>query len=162
MTFCTRISTARKLPALVLARHIALVRLHLVFVIYDLMYLPRSDWQNNLPNPTNTKTAEARWEALWRIFASSPSRTLVLEVLDHGVEVLEEVLLAPLRNLRGKNAEVLLPWPEGLIMSGDFDEADFTVTRPKGRELMLMFESERGGYPGVRRRRGFMRRLRWR
>lgn len=55
-----------------------------------------------------------------------------MEILDFVVRVPEEALLAPLINLVGETIEALLPWPEGLITSGDFDEVEFTVIRLKG------------------------------
>jgi hypothetical protein len=127
------------------------------------MYLPASDyWHNHVFSPTNTKAAEAAWEAFWPIFASSPSRTLIVDILDSGIRVPEEALLAPLTSLTGETIEVLLPWPEGSAMSGNFDEAEFSVTRPKGEERMLELNFEGGGNTEVRRRRKFTRRLRWR
>ncbi|EHK99278.1 hypothetical protein M7I_4843 [Glarea lozoyensis 74030] len=114
------------------------------------MYLPASDyWLNHVFNPTSTKAAEAAWEAFWPIFASSPSRTLIVDILDSGIRVPEEALLEPLTGLRGETIEVLLPWPEGSAMSGNFDEAEFTVARPKGEERMLELNFEAGGYTGT-------------
>jgi hypothetical protein len=73
-------------------------------------------------------------------------RVLIVEILDHGVRVPEQVLLEPLRQvseMKEGRFEVVLPWPERLKRSGEFGNAGFVVRRPpEGVDLMMRFDRD--------------------
>jgi hypothetical protein len=72
-------------------------------------------------------------------------RVLIVEILDHGVRVPEQVLLEPLRTARAGRFEVVLPWPEGLKTTGEFGDAGFVVRRPpEGVNLMMHMDVDKG------------------
>jgi hypothetical protein len=132
---------------------LALAHLHLSFDIYSPMYLPCRLWPNGYTaentNLKAFKAVEAEWEAFWRAFAHVRVRVLIVEILDYGVRVPEQVLLEPLRQvseMRVGRFEVVLPWPEGLERSGEFGDAGFVVRRPpEGVDLMMHWDVDKGG-----------------
>jgi hypothetical protein len=131
---------------------LALAHLHLSFDITSPMYLPYRLWPNGFTaeyiNPKTVKAVEAKWEAFWRAFIHVRVRVLIVEIHDYGVIVPEQVLLEPLRGVRAGRFEVVLPWPEGLKMSGEFGDAGFVVRRPpEGVDLMMHWAVDKG-YPG--------------
>ncbi|PVH78746.1 hypothetical protein DL98DRAFT_421643, partial [Cadophora sp. DSE1049] len=57
---------------------------------------------------------------------------------DCGVEVPEEKLLAPLREMKADIFEVFLPWPGEFNRTGDFEGGEFVVRRPpEGMDLTM-------------------------
>jgi hypothetical protein len=141
----------------------ALAHLHISFSLTSPMYLPPRVWPIGFTAAnTNPKAEEAEWEAFWRAFARLRVRALVVEILDLGVRVPEQVLLEPLRKVRAGRVEVVLPWPRGLETSGEFGDAGFVVRRPpdpEGTDLMVQMNVERGN-PGVKKERAVWGRLR--
>lgn len=112
------------------------------------MYLPYHLWPSGFTaentNPKAVRADEAEWEAFWRAFAHVQVRVLIVEILDHGVRVPEQVLLQPLRGVRAGRFEVVLPWPEGLKTSGEFGDAGFVVRRPpEGVSLMMEMDVDK-------------------
>jgi hypothetical protein len=106
----------------------ALAHFHLSFSLTSPMYLPPHAWPIGFTAAnTNPKADEAKWEAFRRAFARLRIRALVVEILDLGVRVPEQVLLEPLRKVRAGRVEVVLPWPRGLETSGEFGDAGFVV-----------------------------------
>jgi hypothetical protein len=146
---------------------LALAHLHLSFDITSPMYLPYRLWPNGYTaentNPKTVKAVETEWEAFWRAFIHVQVRVLIVEILDYGVRVPEQVLLEPLRQVSEMGAgrfEVVLPWPEGLRMSGEFGDAGFVVRRPpEGVDLMMHWDVDKG-YPEPRQGRPMWQRLR--
>lgn len=125
------------------------------------MYLPLRAWPIGFTAAsTNPKADEAEWEAFWRAFARLQVRALIVEILDLGVRVPEQALLEPLRRVRARVFEVVLPWPSGLETSGEFGDAGFVVRRPpKGTDLMMQMNVDKGN-PGVGKKRVVWGRLR--
>lgn len=124
------------------APYLALAPLHLSFAITNPVYLPYRLWPLGFTaentNHKDVKAVEAEWEAFWCAFAHVQVRVLIVEILDHGVRVPEQVLLEPLREVRAGMFEVVLPWPEGLETTGEFGDAGFVVRRPpEGVDLMM-------------------------
>jgi hypothetical protein len=106
----------------------ALAHFHLSFSLTSPIYLPPHAWPIGFTAAnTNPKADEAKWEAFRRAFARLRIRALVVEILDLGVRVPEQVLLEPLRKVRAGRVEVVLPWPRGLETSGEFGDAGFVV-----------------------------------
>jgi hypothetical protein len=146
---------------------LALAHLHLSFDITSPMYLPYRLWPNGYTaentNPKAVQAVEAEWEAFWRAFIHVRVRVLIVEIHDYGVIVPEQVLLEPLRQVSEMGAgrfEVVLPWPEGLRMSGEFGDAGFVVRRPpEGVDLMMHWDVDKG-YPEPRQGRPMWQRLR--
>lgn len=68
-----------------------------------------------------------------------------------GVRVPEQVLLDPLRQVRAERLEVVLPWPSGLEITGEFGDAGFVVSRPPGsvRLAEMNVDGGHGEFPGV-------------
>jgi hypothetical protein len=131
------------------------------------MYVTYRLWPNGYTakntNPKAVKAVEAEWEAFWRAFAHVQVRVLIVEILDYGVRVPEQVLLEPLRQvseMRVGRLEVVLPWQEGLKMSGGFGDAGFVVRRPPEGVDLMMHMGVNKGYPEPRQGRSMWQRLR--
>ncbi|TVY32103.1 hypothetical protein LOCC1_G008827 [Lachnellula occidentalis] len=152
-----------RLIATVPAPYLALAHIHISFPLFSPMYLPLNVWPTGFtPANSNRKADEAEWEAFWRAFARVRLRVLYVEILDWGVRVPEQMLLAPLRQVSAGEFEVVLPWPVGLDTSGEFGDAGFRVRRPpEGTNLMLQMNVAKYGR-GVGKGRGVWERLRWR
>lgn len=80
-------------------------------------------------------------------------RDLLVEIVHWGIRVPEQALLEPLRQVRAGRFEVVLPWPSGLEMTGEFGDAGFVVTRPPASVHLLELNVDKGN-PGVGKGRG--------
>jgi hypothetical protein len=140
---------------------LALAHLHLSFDVHSPMYLPYRLWPSGYTAENiNPKTVKAKWEAFWRAFTHVRVRVLIVEIHAYRVIVPEQVLLEPLKEVRAGRFEVVLPWPEGLKMSGEFGDAGFVVRRPpEGVDLMMHWGVDKG-YPGPPQGRPIWQRLR--
>ena len=128
------ISAATQLIATVPASYIALAHFHLSFSLTSPIYLPPRAWPIGFTAAnTNPKADEAEWEAFWRAFARLRVRALVVEILDLGLRVPEQVLLERLRKVRAGRVEVVLPWPRGLETSGEFGTRGLWLEDPQSR-----------------------------
>jgi hypothetical protein len=116
--------------------HLASIqRLELLWLIDKTLYLSPSKAPTNLPaHPLDQCADEVQWEQLWRAIASMPLLQIIRVTLyDRKYEVLESALLEPLRAVRARHFEVLLPWPKDSPTAMDFADAPFRIVRPSQR-----------------------------
>jgi hypothetical protein len=126
------------------------------------MYLPTRAWPIGFFKADNCdpKADEAEWECFWRDLSRLWVRDLVVEIiLSIEMEVAEQVLLEPLRQVKAGRFEVVLPLMSGLEMSGEFEDAPFLIRRPP-KPVKVWGLSVDKGYPGVQNGPSIWERLR--
>ncbi|CAG8949102.1 hypothetical protein HYFRA_00002231 [Hymenoscyphus fraxineus] len=137
-TFYLYISGATRFVASVPTSHLALASFRVSFMTEYPMYSRTQNQDVNLGIEGGQIVSEARWEACWATFSNVKVRWLIVEIHDYGVRLPEQRLLQPLQRVRAERVEVVLPWPEGLAITGDFRNAGFVVRRPpEGVNLMI-------------------------
>lgn len=82
------------------------------------------------PIPCLVILCELEWEAIWRSFGRLRVRSLVVEIVDHGLRKPEPGLL--------ETFEVLVPWSKESETSGEIENVGFVIRRPpEGVNLMV-------------------------